>query len=372
MKLSSVEEELRATSRKLPTDPAMQALKAHCYANVSNIMPDLPKAQYDKLLMDAYHNTLCCHYEEADIGIVESLETCFEGSNPLDRDRPPRIFVTFHFGSYRLINALLIKNGIKFKTLTITGFILSSQAQYQQNFDILAAQYQFPYGMEILDAKNPKILFEIIRAVKDGYSIVIFQDGNAGTDGITEDNKNLQNVNFLNRELKARKGVAYMSYLTKAPVAPLLIPRVGNKYVAYFLREIKPEENEEREDYCDRLLKTLYGNLEKYVQLYPAQWDGWFNLQKYIVKGSRTDTMVKFEPEKAFHFNNKGFIPFKDKQEHFLLDIVTYNAIEISEPLLQALCESEGEDLSGLFDLSDRDTLELVERLYEYEVLVQG
>src|SRR5690606_8691048 len=120
--------------------------------------------------------------------------------------------------------------------------------------------------LEILAAENPRLIFELTSKLRNGTSVVFYIDGNTGvTEKKLNDNNNLLKINFLNNHLYARQGIAFLAYLSRAPLAVAIAKRKKNLSNTIRIKPIDTKkliEKKERNNFINTVTKKLYKELE--------------------------------------------------------------------------------------------------------------
>ena len=192
------------------------------------------------------------------------------------------VFVTFHTGSYRLFIQYLNKKGMPFCLVTEGKYIEEQGALTQTLFKQVNAEGN---GLELLEAENPRLLFELLRRINSGISVVFYIDGNTGvSEKKLSENKNLLKIDFLKSDIYARQGISMLAYLSKAQVI-LALPK-RNKDLTNTIRikkiETKKYEKYSRNDFVNSVTKLLFSELGHFLNKHPEQWEGWFYIQKFF------------------------------------------------------------------------------------------
>lgn len=211
------------------------------------------------------------------------------------------IFVTFHTGSYRLFIQHLNRSGLPFCLVTEGKYIEEQGKLTQALFKKVNSEGK---GLEILEAENPRLLFELMRKINSGISVVFYIDGNTGvSEKKLSENKNLLKIDFLKSEMYARQGIAMLAYLSKSQVIMALPKR--NKDLSNTIRikkiETKKYEKYSRNDFVNCLTKKLFSELGDFLRKYPEQWEGWFYIQKFFEQETiekSTESKEKYSGEK--------------------------------------------------------------------------
>src|SRR5690606_330616 len=83
----------------------------------------------------------------------------------------PGIIATFHLGSYRFLNLVLASARLKLALLVSTSVLGREEHHWVCRYASLM----------VLDAEDPAVIVQIIRALKNEYTLVVYVDGNTGT-----------------------------------------------------------------------------------------------------------------------------------------------------------------------------------------------
>ncbi|WP_134089098.1 hypothetical protein [Olivibacter sp. XZL3] len=195
------------------------------------------------------------------------------------------IICTYHTGSYRLINKLLMQQGVPFSLLVASEVLAEEQADYYRIFRETASD-RAENSFHLTDAQHPKALLQLLASLKRGRKLVIYLDGNSGT-GNTLTVKNACAVHFFNKCLRVRKGVATLAYLARCPILPLICKRRTNGQIDFDLQPtIHPQLSASRTLFEQQVVQRLYRYLEVYTQQNPGDWEGWLHIHRYMVEDS--------------------------------------------------------------------------------------
>lgn len=252
----------------------------------------------------------------------------------------PAIFCTMHNGSYRLINFFLKQHRIPFALVANKNVINDERSRFEINFNRLYVQDGFP--LSLIDAEESSSVIRMMRALKEGKSLLLYIDGNTGAgDWAGEDNQNLCYVSFLAQQLAARSGIAYMSVKTRVPVIPLIALKTSahfNRLI--FFPPIKPaaKSNNIREE-IQRIMQEVYHQMSGIIKDVPGQWEGWLYVHKFakITPGAYTINDELPATTNQVAFNSAEFIIFKMDSKFFLLHKNSYRSYPIDEVLYNFL-----------------------------------
>ena len=308
-------------------------------ANLTNFMPHLPQSEHETMFRQMLKNVAFESFDRKVLHLSDCTE--FKGNTDLLLPSPnPRIFCAFHLGSYRAIANILIRNGVHFSTLVRQEIY----AQEMESFRTYTAQMNEKYGnnsqVGILNAEDPGVLLKIIREFKQGRSLLVYLDGNTGTG--TSDEK-LELVPFLDQFINVKKGMAYLSYVSGAPLVPVVAYRkadYGN--VLCVENPIYPDKTQSREEFSQQTLRKLFHTFGNYVYQYPSQWEAWNYVQNFLpaLVEEAPKVVAGLYQKPTYKFNKTRYCLFDLEQSAVLFDKKQYMTYEISDDLRDYLAET--------------------------------
>ena len=246
------------------------------------------------------------------------------------------IFITFHTGSFNLLVSHLLKSGRQFYVLSDTQSM--GNKDYNEATERYRQEYKNECSLEMLNVEEPKAIFNIIRKIREGASMVGFLDGNKGVDGQSKTNENLLDVNFLNGKVKVRKGLPYMAFITKTPVVLALNYEVkGKKYLRIY--EPITAEEDDKEAFCIRTISTVFSHFGDHIVNHIDQWANWPYLHNWTdldffrnkLDRKEKNTEPSIGEEGSLTFNSDRFCPIRLDGELFLFDRVHYHLLPVEE-----------------------------------------
>lgn len=160
-------------------------------------------------------------------------------------------------------------------------------------------------NLRIIRVEEPSSALKMVRALRRSELVMFNLDGNfgAGDDDARRAQKKVR-VNLLGREILARKGAAYLSYKTGAPIVPVIplwLP--GQRPRLTFYEPLVAGEGEELEDFCQRTIQQMYGQLEAHVLADPAQWEVWSEFYKWMSPAEKINEAEKNGAAVRAHFD---------------------------------------------------------------------
>lgn len=256
-------------------------------ANLSAFLPQLKIEDHYKMIQNIQFQRSLSSLDQYFFYILNELKIS-DDSNVLAKSRKEgHIFVTYHTGSYRLFIQHLNKENIPFCLVTEGDYVKDQGETTQMLFKKLNGNQK---ELEILPAENPRLIFELTRRLRKGQSVVFYIDGNKGASSKDlNDNKNLLKMDFLSKHIYARQGIAFLSYISKAPLVTAVSKRDSELNNSICIKQIELSELQEKSDrheFVNRVTKILYNELEVLLKCYPEQWEGWFYIDKFFQQES--------------------------------------------------------------------------------------
>lgn len=298
-------------------------------ANLTNFLPAVPEANHELLYTSLIRNLALEKFDRqlmhlSDVSALEG-DLSLIGNN-----QKPFIFCTFHIGSYRLIANILLRRGYQFSTLVRQEVFESQQAEFKEYCQSMRDTFNTPSKVNILNAEDPRVLLQMTRELQAGRSILVYIDGDTGTG---EEHKTT--VDFLNQQVRVRKGIPYASFLSGVPILPVVQYR--KKDLQNVLRIGKPisiRKNESREEFSQRSLRMIYRYFGEYIEKYPDQWEGWCYIHNSLVIKTQQMALETVQDHSnkrtTFRFNQSRYRIFELESNYLLFDRTAYETFEIT------------------------------------------
>lgn len=307
-------------------------------ASLSNFLPGIPPQQhlllYKRIL---YHQQLSVldqvHPEPLDDMIVEPRA----GAIIAQLRYQPSIIVTFHTGSYRLLNLYLLRHRVPF-TLVLAKEVLEQQGDH---FREVYSRSSGGATLDCIDAERPVAALQMLRALKKGNALVVYIDGNTGAPAPPD---HLLPVPFLNGRLLSRTGISVISHLAGAPIHCLATYYgEAERLTLAYLCGISPAAEESKEDFIERSMRAIYNQLAQMVSRYPGEWEGWLYLHKsvHLLRKDTALPVAEYSPAglsgNFYRLNSKDFAIFISDEQYFLLHKRSYTFYLIDRCLFDCL-----------------------------------
>lgn len=185
----------------------------------------------------------------------------------------PRILCLYHLGYHAQLPRVLADNGLRFD-------VLMDRKVFEEQRELLEHLRDDMNGNEntyrFLFSDNPAVLLQVRTTLQQGRHLVVFADGNSGTDTALA---NRQEVDFLNSRLAVRKGIALISHLMMTPVIPISHRMQGQKIQLIVGGAIFPADTP-RGEYIGACMQALYGFLSRELTAQPWLWECWSYLHE--------------------------------------------------------------------------------------------
>ena len=244
----------------------------------------------------------------------------------------PAIYCTYHIEAFRLVPHLLATKNIDFVLVVDQKTYDNQLSLYEKAYE--QSNVEGKISFSVLSAEDPAIGLKLIRAIKGGVSVLFYIDGNSGVGGMGRNDDKLTKIQFLGKSIWARKGIAFLSYATGAPIFPIVSIR-DESYAPYFILEqpISIAKERSREEILNSVTSQLFSVLESYLSDVPAQWEGWLYLHLFETDRSMPvgtpmhsfsrdkSASVVFDVEKFDFFHKDGAWHLFDKEDAFVWPI---------------------------------------------------
>ncbi len=340
-------------------------LRQFASANLRQLLPSIPIEEHDGIINDITFHQACAVLDEDCFFLLESTQIKDPDSVLESAKIKPAIFCTFHLGSYRLINSLLVSRGFNYILPVESVHYKQQKVGYLENSRKCQAHFHSTSQFVVVDAEQPTAALTMARKARAGWSLLAYIDGNTGVQSSNLNQDKMLRVPLLGRLIYARKGIAFLSHFLKLPIIPVTCEITGSlERRMTFHAAIEPGgADEDRDAYCLRATTSLYAILGEYLKKSPSQWLGWLTTLQYLELDELSETESNaieaddanvFTEEPIDHkliFNHQrfGFI-IRDGQR-VLLDKESYKLLSIPDNItgiLESYREPKEFMVSGL------------------------
>ena len=325
-------------------------------ANLRHLLPAIPVARHAQIINEILFTQACAVLDEDSCFLLESTKISDPGSMLLAAKESPVIFCTFHFGSYRLINQVLVSRGLNYILPVSSDIFATQKKRYEDGLKVLQAFFKTDSQLIVVNAEEPTTALTLARKTRAGWSLLAYIDGNTGVQGAGRRDSKTLSVPLLGKPIFARKGIAFISHFLNVPIVPVLCEITGQmQRTMTFHGKIDPSEfSTERETYCQMATERLYAVLAGYLKRVPGQWEGWLDMQKYLDMDGIADSQCIDEDsvetaspaediaDSKLVFNRERFGFIVQEDGRALLDKDSYKLLSLPQnitDILDAYCE---------------------------------
>jgi lauroyl/myristoyl acyltransferase len=351
-------------------------------ANLRQLLPTIPVDEHDRIINDIAFHQACAVLDEDSFFLLGSTQINDPDSVLESAKNKPVIFCTFHLGSYRLINSLLVSRGFNY-ILPVESFHYKEQkAGYLENSSKCQAHFHSTSQFVVVDAEQPTAALTMARKARAGWSLLAYIDGNTGVKGSAQHNDKLLRIPLLGRPIYARKGIAFLSHFLKLPIIPVTCEITGalERRMTFHAAIESGGPDEGRDSYCLRATTSLYAVLGEYLKRNPSQWLGWLTMLQYLDaddisnnnSSDEHDVRAVFisENNKRYKlmFNHQRFGFVVNDGQRVLLDKVAYKLLSIPNNIAEIL-DTYSQPIETLLSESSAKHRYVIEQLVSLEML---
>lgn len=232
----------------------------------------------------------------------------------LDRHMPAGILAVFHLGHHELLPLYLAEAGIDFDILISRKVYHKYEdrlMKHQKTFKLTARHFNF------LFAEDANVIFSLRKSLHAGKHILLFADGNLGSDAPPGQ---LLPLAFFERILHVRTGIAFISYLLRVPIYPLLDQECNGTIEITAQPKLFPSVRQTRADYIKDAMQQLFDLLSHRLNESCTDWGCWDYLHRNGML--RLEEPSEILPRYSLH---KYITVFSAGEKLFALDRENYN-----------------------------------------------
>ena len=305
-------------------------------ANVENILPAIPRKDHENLFRDLLLQQIYTTFDQQCLSAAELIKV--RGDHDLlKKDSSPKIYCTYHLGSYRLLTSVLFRNGVDCVLLVGNNMNRNQGDGMTEHIEALRQKHGLTNAFRVVEAGSPAAGLTVMRELKAGKSLIVFVDGSPETGPESGEEAQFLSVRFGSRRVLTRKGVGYLSHATNVPIVPVVHYRESDMTnVLHCLSPIRPIAQSDREMYCQEVMQQLYDGFWSYLKRYPGQWEGWNYIHLFLQPETHKPTFFSYHTERLT-FNEKRYTLCDFEQAPVLFDRQLYQTFEITEDLKDLL-----------------------------------
>lgn len=244
----------------------------------------------------------------------------------------PCIYVTLHLGAYQIIPDYLLFKGVNI-CIPVTHRVYMEQFDdYMTQFELIKKKRNAEF--ELTDIEDTSGLIKLIKCIKRGYSLLFYIDGNSGVGGMERTDDKLISVDFMKKQIMARKGLGFLSYKFQLPIQPIITYVDINKLrpEIIFLRQLSVDSSSQNKElYEECVTKEIWNIFQEYIKSVPDQWEGWLYVEAFLKKGKMSK--ISFDVDKPFKFNSARYDFLIKEKIKYLYDMQNNVLLKLSDTL---------------------------------------
>ncbi|MGH8397035.1 MAG: hypothetical protein ACRETA_02165 [Gammaproteobacteria bacterium] len=317
-------------------------------ANLHHLLPDIPMQAHPKIIDEILLHRLMAELDEDSFFMLGNTHIEDPHSVLTTAKSSPVIFCTFHLGSYRLINTLLVSRGFNYILPVENSIYAAQQSIYLDHSRQCQAHFKSASQFTVVNAEEPTAALSMARKARAGWSLLAYIDGNTGVQGAARRDTKMLKVSLLGRPIYARKGIAFLSHFLRLPIVPVVCEITGplERRLIFHDPIEPPDSSMDRDTYCQMATEQLYALLGSYLKKSPAQWLGWLDMQQYLdldatapleTTGATTGPEEEAVVTHRLVFNHERFGFIVRDGERVLLDKFNYEFLSVPESVCAVL-----------------------------------
>lgn len=245
-------------------------------ANMQYFWPSLPVSSYRQLYEDLElrQSSLFSDQQLEDLCTHTTL-SCQERNRLEHISQKQGFILTFHTGAYRALPRILCELGFNIA-------LLASSSVRDEQMGILEAQHAAIRQHKsntgrfiILDAEQGGSLLQVRKALRDGYHILVYVDGNTGCRAPHKESGHSLQIPFLRRAIFQRTAITSLSYRWQLPIYSILSTK-RDGHISFSLGDpIRLSSYQNALTYSREVYTRLYSYLGQLIRDDPMTWEGW-------------------------------------------------------------------------------------------------
>ncbi|WP_407483255.1 hypothetical protein [Elizabethkingia meningoseptica] len=246
----------------------------------------------------------------------------FDWNTEINISQPSQcIYVTMHLGPYKTIIASIISNAINL-CIPVTEYIyINKKGEYMKGIESIKEKVNG--NISIVNIETREGLSQLIKNIRNGYSVLLYLDGNSGFGGMERDDDKLIKITFFKQTIYVRKGAYKLAHLLKLSIIPVVsfFNTQGTPQIEY-LNDWKTDIiNQSEVD----VMQQLWEIYEKYISLYKGQWEAWtyaniYSREQDISKNKKQNKNIS--NTNLLIFNSQRFDFIIDNDKYFIYDLL--------------------------------------------------
>jgi hypothetical protein len=183
------------------------------------------------------------------------------------------VILSLHIGGYQWLGEPFVQAGLDLACLLNE----SASQTFRRPVEQLRQHLGLKGKVEWITVGDRSFVKDLLRVVRDGRPVLVFLDGNGGSQGMAETRDRGMAYRLPGREIKVRTGLARLFCRLGCPVHPVLIPWDDDGNLAW---QKEPTQHWTREDDPEVVTRRLFDWAFHEVMQRPDQWQFWAMLRE--------------------------------------------------------------------------------------------
>lgn len=305
-------------------------------ANVENIIPSIPRSEHETMFQELLLQRMYTTFDQHCLTAGDLVK--IRGTEDLSiSEDGPKIYCTYHLGSYRLLTSVLFRRGVDCVLLVGNTMNRTQGDDMIEHIEALRKKHGLTNVFRVVETGHQSAGLTVLRELKAGRSLIVYVDGSPETAPLSGEEDKFLSVPLGNRRILTRKGVGYLSHATGTPIIPVVGYRQSDlTNVLHCLDPIRPIRHSDRDMYCQEAMIQLYQAFWPYLKRYPAQWEGWTYIHSFLEPEPLKQERFDYWPTRLT-FNSDRYSICDLEQTPILFDRRSYQTYEITEDLRDLL-----------------------------------
>ena len=310
-------------------------------ACIEKLIPSIPSEQIPNVFNKIYYYKGLTWIQQR--YVIESLRnTKISGDLEfLHNIADPKIYCTFHLGSYRMALFKLLEQGIDIAIIVATDTLKKQQESLFKAHQEMKQKYGLNNTLSYIEAESSTGVIQMVRVLKEGKSLFFYIDGNTGVGGNKRNDSKVVSVNFLNESLFTRRGIGYIAHKCNIPIIIGLCNYVSDeKMNITYSSPIIPDVSQDVNTSSKNITQSIYNIFTEALHQYPDQWEGWISLINMLDTKKIYDQYKKNVPidfSQIYIFDKTRFSFFKYRGTWCMFDKRTFEIYPIQQELIDIL-----------------------------------
>ncbi|WP_375558891.1 hypothetical protein ACE193_14255 [Bernardetia sp. OM2101] len=337
-------------------------------ASLFRLLPQVSYSQHKSIFEKLLFNIQLLNLEEkyAELFIEKFEVTDKENILVKAQNEQPFLFCCFHTGAYSILPGLLATKSLDFGFLSNQTLTDRKEKLYFELHHNYCKKHKINSTPEFINVEESKGIWKAIRMLKEGKSLIVYADGNTGSNYSKKESQNTVKIDFLGEDLQVRKGIAFLSYMCNAPIIPVVSSRelsteelnLKRKYTLLpaiyppnFADAKSKKDTNLKEEFAAQTMQKLYSILEKEITKNDtnsqqiSEWEGWVFVNKFFTKLQKSifllekknaDKSINNKINPYYIFNEERFALI-ESQKNTLFDKFTYRFFPVSDLLYEII-----------------------------------